>query len=134
MRDATAIVGQGRHTFEVHEDWARPPEGMEVLAASVTVDAEDRVYCFNRNKEHPVLVFDCEGNFLSSWGAGLFAFPHTIRMSRDDGNLWLVDRDYAQMMLFDTSGANVHHMVFVCARLPYFTYNTLFVSWTYKER
>lgn len=104
MRDATAIVGQGRHTFEVHEDWARPPEGMEVLAASVTVDAQDRVYCFNRNKEHPVLVFDREGNFLSSWGAGLFAFPHTIRMSRDDENLWLVDRDHAQMMLFDTSG------------------------------
>jgi DNA-binding beta-propeller fold protein YncE len=25
-------------------------------------------------------------------------------MSRDDENLWLVDRDHAQMMLFDTSG------------------------------
>jgi sugar lactone lactonase YvrE len=104
MRDATAIVGQGRHTFEVHEDWARPPEGMEVLAASVTVDAQDRVYCFNRNEQHPVVVFDRDGNFLSSWGAGLFAFPHAIRLSRDEENLWLVDRDHAQMMLFDTSG------------------------------
>ena len=103
MSATNTVVGSGRHTYEVHEDWARPPEGCEVLAASVTVDSQDRVYCFNRNKEHPVLVFDRDGNFLSSWGAGLFAFPHTIRADKDD-NLWLVDRDHAQMMLFDTSG------------------------------
>ena len=42
----------------------------------MTVDAQDRVYCFNRTKDHPVMVFDRDGNFLSSWGAGLFAFPH----------------------------------------------------------
>jgi DNA-binding beta-propeller fold protein YncE len=98
-----SIVGSGRHTFEVNEDWARPPEGCEMMAASVTVDAQDRVYCFNRGKEHPVIVFDREGNYLSSWGAGMFAFPHTIRVNRD-GNLWLVDRDHAQMMLFTPSG------------------------------
>ena len=103
MSEALTIVGAGRHTYEVHEDWARPPEGMEVLAASVTVDAQDRVYCFNRNQEHPVVVFDRDGSFLTSWGAGLFAFPHVIRATRDN-NLWIVDRDHAQMMLFDTSG------------------------------
>ena len=103
MSAANPVVGSGRHTYEVQEDWARPPEGCEVLAASVTVDAQDRVYCFNRNKEHPVIVFDRDGNYLTSWGAGLFAFPHTIRATRDD-NLWLVDRDHAQMMLFTTSG------------------------------
>ncbi len=103
MSAVLPIVGTGRHTFEVHEDWAHPPEGCEMMAASVTVDAEDRVYCFNRGKEHPVIVFDRDGNYLSSWGKGLFAFPHTIRASRD-GNLWLVDRDHAQMMLFTPSG------------------------------
>jgi DNA-binding beta-propeller fold protein YncE len=97
------VVGSGRHTFEVHEDWARPPQGCDILAASVTVDAHDRVYCFNRNKEYPVVIFDRDGNFVSSWGAGQFAFPHTIRMA-GDGNLWLVDRDHAQMMLFTPSG------------------------------
>jgi len=103
MSETLTIVGAGRHTYEVHEDWARPPAGMEVLAASVTVDAQDRVYCFNRNPEHPVVVFDRDGSFLTSWGAGLFAFPHVIRAARDN-NLWIVDRDHAQMMLFDTSG------------------------------
>ena len=98
-----AIVGNGRHTFEVHEDWARVPEGIDVKAASVTVGADDRVYCFNRNPQHPVLVFDREGNFLNSWGAGLFDMPHIIRTA-DDGNLWLVDRDHAQMMLYTPGG------------------------------
>jgi streptogramin lyase len=103
MSEVATVVGIGRHTYEVHEDWMRPPEGVEIMAASVTVDSKDRVYCFNRSPEHPVLVFDREGNFLSSWGKGLFAFPHTIRADRDD-NLWLVDRDHGQMMLFTTSG------------------------------
>jgi hypothetical protein len=103
MSNATTLVGSGRHTFEVHEDWARLPAHIELLAASVTVDSKDRVYGFSRSKEHPVVVFDREGNFLSSWGAGLFAFPHTIRADEDD-NLWLVDRDHGQMMLFTTEG------------------------------
>jgi DNA-binding beta-propeller fold protein YncE len=41
--------------------------------------------------------------FVSAWGAGLFTFPHTIRADRDD-NLWLVDRDHGQMMLFTREG------------------------------
>jgi DNA-binding beta-propeller fold protein YncE len=72
-------------------------------AAAVTVDAQDRVYCFNRTKDHPVMVFDRDGNYLSSWGAGVFAFPHAIRTDTNN-NLWLVDRDHGQMMLFSTSG------------------------------
>jgi len=103
MSVTATLVGAGRHTYEVHEDWMQLPEGIDVLAASVTVDANDNVYCFSRSKEHPVVVFDREGNFLRSWGAGLFAFPHTIRADKDD-NLWLVDRDHAQMMLFTTGG------------------------------
>jgi len=97
------VVGAGSHRYEVHEDWGRLPEAIPLLAASVTVDSKDRVYCFNRSKEHPVVVFDREGAFLGSWGAGLFAFPHVIRADRDD-NLWLVDRDHGQMMLFTSDG------------------------------
>ena len=103
MSATKPVVGSGRHRFMVDEDWASPPPGCEMLAASVTVGADDRVYCFNRDKQHPVIVFERDGNFLSSWGAGLFAFPHTIRVARD-GNLWLVDRDHAQMMLFTPTG------------------------------
>jgi sugar lactone lactonase YvrE len=102
MATAT-IVGSGKYTYEVHEDWARVPEGWAMPAAAVTVDSQDRVYCFCRAPEHPVVVFDREGNYLSSWGAGLFAFPHAIRVDEDD-TLWLVDRDHGQIMQFTLSG------------------------------
>ena len=100
---SATVVGTGEHTYRVEEDWARLPQGIEVMAASVTVDSKDNVYCFSRVKEHPVVVFDRDGNFLRSWGAGLFAFPHTIRADADD-NLWLVDRDLGQMLQFTGSG------------------------------
>jgi DNA-binding beta-propeller fold protein YncE len=98
-----SVVGKGPYTYEVHEDWAQLPDGIEMAAASVSVDSRDRVYCFNRNEQHPVLVFSRDGRLISTWGAGLFAFPHTIRADRND-NLWLVDRNHGQMMLFTTSG------------------------------
>jgi hypothetical protein len=103
MSVVETVVGSGKYTYEVHEDWAQVPAGWDMPAAAVTVDAQDRVYCFNRTKDHPVMVFDRDGNYLSSWGAGVFAFPHAIRTDTNN-NLWLVDRDHGQMMLFSTSG------------------------------
>src|SRR6266699_489699 len=103
MATTSTIVGSGLHTYEVREDWAQLPDGWAMPAAAVTVDSEDRVYCFNRSPEHPVVVFDREGNYLSSWGAGVFAFPHAIRADKNN-NLWLVDRDHGQMRLCSTTG------------------------------
>jgi DNA-binding beta-propeller fold protein YncE len=104
MSTTATKVGSGKYTYEVIEDWAKLPEGWAMPAAAVTVDSRDRVYCFNRTPDHPVVVFDRDGNYLHSWGAGLFAFPHTIRVDEHD-NLWLVDRDHGQMMYFSPSGA-----------------------------
>lgn len=103
MAVAERVVGSGRYTYEVREDWARLPEGWEIPAAAVTVDSQDRVYCFNRSKERPLVVFDREGSVLSTWGAGRFRFPHAIRTDEDD-NLWTVDRELGQLLLFTPSG------------------------------
>jgi DNA-binding beta-propeller fold protein YncE len=97
------VVGSGKYRYRVLWDWARPPAGIEMRAAAVTVGADDRVYCFNRNSEHPVLVFDRDGNFLRSWGAGLFRFPHAIRPDGPD-HLWLTDEHHMQFMRFTTDG------------------------------
>ena len=72
-------------------------------AAAVTVDSQDRVYCFNRSKGQPIMVFDRDGNYLHHWGEGVFRFPHAIRADEND-HLWTVDRDHNQMMLFTTDG------------------------------
>ena len=103
MAVAETVVGSGAYTYEVHEDWAQVPEGWEMPAAAVTVDSQDRVYCFNRTQDHPIMVFDRDGRFLHAWGDGVFAFPHAIRVDEHD-NLWTVDRDHAQMMLFTLDG------------------------------
>ena len=104
MATTTMTVGSGKYTYEVRDDWAKLPEGWAMPAAAVTVDSEDRVYCFNRTPDHPVVVFDRDGNYLSHWGAGLFAFPHTIRVDKHD-HLWLVDRDHGQMYQFTLTGS-----------------------------
>ena len=101
------IVGNGKYTYRVNEEWAHPPEGLEVRACAVSVDSHDRVYCFNRNPEHPVVVFDRDGNFLKSWGAGLFSFPHAIRIDEND-NVWLVDEYHGQFYKITTDGELLH--------------------------
>jgi DNA-binding beta-propeller fold protein YncE len=100
------IVGSGEYTYRVNEAWQRPPEGLEIRACAVSVDSQDRVYCFNRNPEHPVVIFDREGNFLSSWGAGLFTFPHAIRIVSENGRdvVWLCDEHHQTFQKFTTDG------------------------------
>lgn len=85
------IVGSGDHRFEVYDDWAKLPEGWDFReAVGVTCDSHDRVYVFSRS-EHPVCVFDRDGNFLSSWGEGdAFTRPHSIFCSPDD-HIWIAD-------------------------------------------
>src|SRR4029453_18191037 len=72
-------------------------------AAAVTVDSRDRVYCFNRTPDHPIVVFDRDGNYLWAWGSGTSKFPHPLRPNADD-NLWIVARDHAQMLLYSNTG------------------------------
>jgi len=100
------IVGSGKYTYRVNEEWQRPPAGLDVRACAVSVDSQDRVYCFNRNAEHPVVIFDRDGNFLSSWGAGLFTFPHAIRIVQENGQdvVWLCDEHHQQFQKFTTAG------------------------------
>jgi len=76
--------------FRVLEGWGKLPEGWRyVEAAGVAVDSSDHVYVFNRG-EHPVIVFDREGNFLRSWGEGLVGRAHGITIG-PDGEVWLTD-------------------------------------------
>jgi DNA-binding beta-propeller fold protein YncE len=100
------IVGSGKYTYKVREDWQQPPEWLDVKACAVSVDSQDRVYCFNRNDAHPIVIFDRDGNYLSSWGAGLFKFPHAIRIVPENGEdrVWLCDEHHNQFYKFTTDG------------------------------
>ena len=65
-------LGTANYTYEVAEGWGKLPDGWGFReVAAVGVDADDNVYAFNRG-EHPMIVFDKDGNFLRSWGEGIF--------------------------------------------------------------
>ena len=85
------ILGSGAHRYEVVEGWAKLPPGQEFNAdvAAVGVDRQDRVYCFNRGA-HPMVVLDRDGNFLRSWGEGVFKRAHGVHVAPDE-TLWLTD-------------------------------------------
>jgi hypothetical protein len=63
---ASMIVGSGNFTYRVNADWAKLPDGWSFKEVDgVGVDSHDNVYVFNRG-EHPMIVFDRDGNFLRS--------------------------------------------------------------------
>ena len=85
-----AILGSGEHRYRVVENFAKLPDGWSLTdAASVAVDSKDRIYVFNRG-DHPMVVLDREGNFIKSWGEGLFNRAHGLHIDADD-NLYCTD-------------------------------------------
>ena len=97
-----SIVGDGDYTYEVKEDWARLPDGWHAPMAAVTVDAQDRVFGFNRG-ERGVIVFDKSGEYLYDWGVTGFEFPHAIHADAH-GYIWIVDRNAQQVTKHTAQG------------------------------
>lgn len=86
----SVIQGEGAHRYEIVNDWAKVPPGMEWReVGSVAVDHQDRVYVFARGP-HPMMVFDRDGSFLRSWGEGVFKNPHGAHVGPDE-TLYLTD-------------------------------------------
>ena len=84
------IVGSGEFKYRVNADWAKLPDGWSFKeVGGVGVDSNDNVYVFNRG-EHPMMVFDRDGNFLRSWGEGQYPRAHGVHMAPDD-TIYLTD-------------------------------------------
>ena len=77
-------LGSGDFAYCVEPNWQTMPPGYEWReVAAVTVDGNDNVYVFNRG-EHPMMVFDKDGNFVKSWGEGVFSRAHGVSLGHDD--------------------------------------------------
>jgi DNA-binding beta-propeller fold protein YncE len=100
-----ARIGVGEFTFVADPLWHALPTGYEVReVTAVATDSQNRAFVFNRSDTHPVLVFDRHGQYLFSWGEGLFARPHGIHIDCDDAVYCTDDLDHT-VRKFTTDGA-----------------------------
>ena len=53
-------------------------------------------------KTRPIVVFDRDMNFLSSWGNGAFDFAHGISISND--TVYLTDRNNSVCLIYTLDG------------------------------
>jgi DNA-binding beta-propeller fold protein YncE len=88
-------LGTERFSYHVVENWAKPPDGWSFKeVGGVGADAQDNVYVFNRGV-HPMMVFDRDGNFLRSWGEGIFPRAHGVTMGPDETMFLSDDGDHS---------------------------------------
>ncbi len=70
------LYGSGEFSYELVDGWARLPEGQSFYdVCGIAIGDHDRVYILNRGN-HPVMVFDRNGDLKSQWGEGYFGRAH----------------------------------------------------------
>ena len=85
------LVGSGEFQFEVKPNWYRLPAGWTFgWIPAVAVDSSDNVYVYSRS-EHPMVVFDRDGHFLTSWGYDVLKDAHGIFVDAAD-NIYCTER------------------------------------------
>jgi DNA-binding beta-propeller fold protein YncE len=85
--------------YRTVENWTKLPEGrVWGSTAGVSVDRVGNIWVAERcgantcagSNLAPILEFDPSGKLLTSFGAGMFVFPHGITVDKD-GNVWVTD-------------------------------------------
>ena len=86
--------------YATQRDWGKLPAGTPWAAVTAIEPSPDGRFiyvihrCLNNScegrSEDPILQFDYDGNLISSFGAGLFVFPHGAAVD-SAGNLWVTD-------------------------------------------
>ena len=95
-------VGSGKYTYNLIENWAKLPAGESfAMVSAIATDSQDQVYAFQR-KEPPVVIFDRDGNYVSSWGNGAFLFAHGFFITND--TVYLTDRDSSVCIMYTLDG------------------------------
>src|SRR5581483_5572416 len=86
--------------YKMEEGWAKLPEGRKwgmTLGIAFSHDGKN-VWVFDRcgartcagSDLKPIQKFDLNGKFLTSFGAGMFVFPHGLFVDRQH-NVWVTD-------------------------------------------
>ena len=80
--------------YEPVPGWPAIPHPMSFgEATSVAVDRQDRVYVFNRG-HNPMMIFDRDGKFVDTWGAGQYQRAHGVYVAPDGNLSWWTISDH----------------------------------------
>lgn len=72
--------------------------------SAVTADMSGNLYVLHRPETgDPIVVLDPQGNFIHSWGEGMFKIPHGIRIDPAN-NVWTVDSNTSMVYKFTPEG------------------------------
>lgn len=97
------IVGSGAFRFEWISGWGQLRADVTLNdVPGVAVDSHDRLFAFHRG-DPPILIFESDGAFVSSWGDGLFSRPHGIFIAPDD-SVYCVDDEGQAVRRFTPDG------------------------------
>jgi len=96
------MVGTGKYTYELEEGWGRLPEGWVLGQTAIVTDSQDRVYLFNRG-DHPLVVMDRDGNFLTSWGEGTLPDAHGMFIDAEE-NIYMPVKNSHVVLKYSSSG------------------------------
>jgi hypothetical protein len=69
-----ATVGTGKHTYTLIQDWASRRRARPSPWSARSPPTRRTGLCLQR-KDPPIVVFDRDGNYPSSWGNGAFCSP-----------------------------------------------------------
>ncbi len=97
------VVALGDQYYSVERPWGELPAGLQLSGVSdVAVDADDRVYVYQRGVP-PIVIFDSCGAYVGSWGDGVIADAHGIFIT-PAGRVLVADRDAHQVLGFSLDG------------------------------
>lgn len=95
--------GSGNYKYDVVQGWGALPVGWKWgWIPAVGCDSLDRVFVYSRS-EHPLVIFDREGNLTGEWGYGTLKDPHGIWID-DDDNVYCTERESHCMHKFNRNG------------------------------
>lgn len=90
MRQAeTTVIGMGSHSYEVVDQWGKLPDGLTFgTTHAVTEDSRGRILIHHTGRQS-VVLFDPEGNFISSWGDQYQGGAHGMFLNREKDGEYL---------------------------------------------
>ena len=100
LADQDHEIGSGDYRYRFRRNWAQPPRwwnfgetgqaGPPQTCVKGATAANGDVYVLSR-AAHPVMVFDADGRFVTSWGEGVFSsFVHGMTID-PAGHVWIAD-------------------------------------------